>query len=95
MIACYEAMEPFSLFVTLDGENTELTITEVDGHYEITYQGHIIAALRPPGEDWQLLPLDELIEEVPLFESDLDPASHKIALHSPIINQIVAEIESR
>ncbi|MFD2287060.1 hypothetical protein GJU39_10455 [Pedobacter petrophilus] len=88
-------MQPFNLTVKLDGENTELTISEIDGYYEIIHQGHIIAALRPPGEDWQLLPLDELIEKVPLFESDLDPESHRIALHSPVINQIIAEIESR
>jgi hypothetical protein len=88
-------MQPFNLIVTLDGENTELTVSETDGVYEITHHGHILAALRPPGEDWQLLPLDELIEKVPLFESDLNPESHKIALHSPIINQIIAKIESR
>lgn len=87
-------MQPFILNVTLDGENIELTISEIDGFYQIIHEGHIIAALRPPGEDWQLLPLDELIEKVSLYESDFDPKSHRITLHSPIINQIIARIES-
>ena len=87
-------MKSFNLVVSLDGRNTPITVSETDGIYEIIHEGHIIAALRPPGEDWQLLPLDELIEEVSLFESDLDPQSHRIELHSPIINQIIAEIEN-
>ncbi|WP_029286260.1 hypothetical protein [Pedobacter sp. R20-19] len=87
-------MKSFNLVVSLDGLNTPITVSEADGIYEIIHEGHIIAALRPPGEDWQLLPLDELIEEVSLFESDLDPQSHRIVLHSPVINQIIAEIEN-
>ena len=87
-------MKSFNLVVSLDGRNTPITVSETDGIYEIIHEGHIIAALRPPGEDWQLLPLDELIEEVSLFESDLDPQSHRIVLHSPVIHQIIAEIEN-
>lgn len=88
-------MKSFNLKVILDGENTSITVSEADGIFEIIHEGHIVAALRPPGEDWQLLPLDELIEKVSLFESDLAPQSHHIALHSPVINQIIAEIETR
>lgn len=86
-------MKPLGVAIEIDGIKHILTIYEHNGIFQIIHNGRLLAALRPPGEDWQLMPMEEVIDESVLFENDLTN-SKDIQLHSPQINEIIGYIES-
>lgn len=88
-------MEPFNIQIDSEGSEKTLTIVNANDLFEIIYQGKVIGALRPPGADWQLLPMEELLVELPLYEMDLRaPIKDNFELHSPVVNQIAGAIEN-
>jgi hypothetical protein len=89
-----KTMKPFEMDIEQSGEKKTLTIQAENGIFEIVHNGRIIGALRPPGEEWQLLPFEDIAEKIPLFEIDLQQENKEVELHAPLINQIVGEIEN-
>jgi hypothetical protein len=86
-------MKPLTMTIEIEGKNYPLTVNEVDGIYEIVYQGKIIAALHPPGEDWRLLPIEEVLDQLPIYEFDLS-LDNTLKLHTTHVNEIVGRIET-
>jgi hypothetical protein len=89
-----KTIKSFEMDIEQRGERKTLTIQTENGLFEIVHNGRIIGALRPPGEEWQLLPLEEIAEKIPLFEIDLQQKNIQVELHAPLINQIVGQIEN-
>lgn len=88
-------MESLSISTLISGEKYNLIINKINGYFEIIHRGKIVAALRPPGEDWQILELEELLTELPVYENDLKENNNQaLILTAPVINQITAAIES-
>ncbi|PWS27093.1 hypothetical protein DHW03_13885 [Pedobacter yonginense] len=73
----------------------ELTILPNEDVYQIINKGKMIGALRNLDSDWELLPLEDILDELPIFERDLDDEhAPQINLDTPTINLITAEIEN-
>ncbi|SDF93104.1 hypothetical protein SAMN05421827_102155 [Pedobacter terrae] len=89
-----KSMQPFEMDIDQDGERKTIRIQQENGVFEIIHDGRVIGALRPPGEEWQLLDYSEITRKIALFEPDLESEKKGIELHSPLVNQIVGEIEN-
>ena len=88
-------MAPFDMHIDQEGKSEVITIQQEKDVFEIIHQGRVIGVLKPPGEDWQLLPFEQIADRIPLFEIDLESQpSSIIELHAPLINQIAGEIEN-
>ncbi|GAA4206100.1 hypothetical protein GCM10022289_26590 [Pedobacter jeongneungensis] len=88
-------LRPFSMQVQQGNLTETISIQFENGVFEIVHEGRVLGALRPPGEDWQLLPYEQLSEEIALFEIDLQPQQGGPELHAALINEIIGEIENR
>lgn len=89
-----KSIQPFEMDIDQDGERKTIRIQEENGVFEIMHDGRVIGALRPPGEEWQLLDYREIKGKTALFEPDLESEKKGIELHAPLVNQIVGEIEN-
>jgi len=89
-----KSIQPFEMDIDQGGERKTIRIQEENGVFEIIHDGRVIGALRPPGEEWQLLDYREITGKIALFEPDLESENKGIELHSPLVNQIVGEIEN-
>jgi len=89
-----KSIQPFEMDIDQYGERKTIRIQEENGVFEIIYDGRVIGALRPPGEEWQLLDYREITGKIALFEHDLESEKKGIKLHSALVNQIVGEIEN-
>jgi len=89
-------MEPFEMKLEIGGKIKTVVIKDINGFFEVIHKGKIIALLRPPGEDWQMLPLEQMAKSLPRTELEsLEDGSNKLTLHTLSINQITGEIENR
>ncbi|UKT62266.1 hypothetical protein [Pedobacter mucosus] len=89
-------MKPFDIAINHPSGIVDLHIVSIEGIFQILFDGKIIGALRPPGEDWQLLPLEDIISKLPVYEPDLaDSITKELHLDIPTINLIIGEIENR
>jgi len=89
-----KSIQPFEMDINQDGDRKIISIQEENGVFEIIHEGRLIGALKPPGEEWQLLDYREITGKIALFEPDLEAEKKGIELHSPLVNQIVGEIEN-
>jgi len=89
-----KTIQRFEMDLEQDGERKTITIQAENGIFEIIHNGRIIGALKPPGEEWQLLPFEEIADKIPVFEIDLQQKNKEIELHAPLVNQIVGQIEN-
>jgi len=87
-------MECFNITIQIAGKTHSLEIKNVKTFYQVVHNGEIIAGLRPPGEDWQLMELKELTDEFSSVKGQSNSAE-QIQLTAPAINEIAAAIESR
>ncbi|WP_133248526.1 hypothetical protein [Pedobacter yonginense] len=88
-------MDAFKIFIHHHNLNLELTILPNEDVYQIINKGKMIGALRNLDSDWELLPLEDILDELPIFERDLDDEhAPQINLDTPTINLITAEIEN-
>lgn len=87
-------MECFNITIQIAGKTHSLEIKNVKTFYQVVHNGKVIAGLRPPGEDWQLMELEELPDEFSSFKGCSDSAD-QIRLTAPMVNEIAAAIESR
>jgi len=91
-----KTIAPFDMHIDQDGKSEVISIQQEHTLFEIIHHGRVIGVLKPPGEDWQLLPFEQIAEKIPLFEIDLSTSDQSaIELHGPLVNQIVGEIENR
>jgi hypothetical protein len=89
-----KSIRPFEMDIDQEGVRKIIRIQEENGVFEIIHDERVIGALRPPGEEWQLLDYRQITRKVALFESDLESEKKGLELHSPLVNQIVGEIEN-
>ena len=88
-------MEPFNILIHHGEARMPITIVPAQGIYQVIDQGKFLAALKPLGMDWELLPIEDIIEEIPLFETDLGSENmESLKLNTLTINQITAEIDN-
>lgn len=88
-------MDAFKILIHHNSADLELTILPNEDVYQIINKGKTIGALRNLDLDWELLPIEDILDELPIFESDLDNEhSVQINLDTPTINLITAEIEN-
>ncbi|MFC3560275.1 hypothetical protein [Pedobacter jamesrossensis] len=86
-------MTPLTIDLEINSSKYVLTIVEVNGLYELLHEGRIIAGLRPPGEDWELLTIEDLIENFPLYEQELQNGS-TIKLQTSDLREVIGKIEA-
>lgn len=76
----------------IDGALRQFSVSKVNGIFEVIHDGKLMVALRPPGEDWEIMDIAEVMGELPLFEQDL--RDQPVKIHTYDINQIIGLIEN-
>jgi len=71
-------MKSFEMDIEQNGKKKKIMIHAENGIFKIVHDGRMIGALKPPGEEWQLLPLEEIVHKTALFEIDLQQKSTEI-----------------
>lgn len=88
-------MEPFNIKIGYGRKEVTLTVLPVpEGYFKIIYYGAILGAVQFEGEDWVLVPADEVVAGgLPLYEPGRNGDKIEIDLSEYTIEQIGREID--